>query len=195
MIRNIFACIAMACLMVACKPQYKNPHVIIETKDGEIEVELFPGQAPKTVAAFLRYVDSGYYKNTSFYRVLNDENQPSNAPKSNLIQGGLWRSKYAKASTVPGVPHETTQQTGLKHTDGTISLARTTPGTGTTEFFICVGDQPGFDYGGVNNADGQGYAAFGRVVKGMKAVKAIYRRPEEEQSFTPAVDIYNITRL
>ena len=96
--------------------------------------------------------------------------------------------------SLPGVPHETTQQTHILHTDGVISLARQAPGTATTEFFICVGDQPGFDYGGENNPDGQGYAAFGKVVKGMDVVRAIYGMPEEDQSFTPPVAIRNIVR-
>jgi len=96
---------------------------------------------------------------------------------------------------VPGVPHETTQQTHLQHKNGTISLARSEPGTATTEFFICVGDQPGFDFGGDNNPDGQGYAAFGKVVRGMNIVRNIYARPENNQSFDPPVAIYDITRL
>lgn len=186
---------AVAALFFACKPQYKNPHVVITTAVGEIELELYPEQAPKTVAAFLSYVDSGFYSRCSFYRVLNDDNQPSNAPKSSLIQGGIWRTKFQKAGKLSGIPHETTQQTRLTHSSGTISLARTAPGTATTEFFICIGNQPGLDFGGENNPDGQGYAAFGKVVKGMEVVKAIYKKPENDQSFRPPVDIISIERL
>jgi len=195
MIRYIYAIIVIVLLHTACKPSYPNPHVLIETSAGDIELEVYPDKAPKTAGAFLQYVDSGFYTNTSFYRILNDDNQPSNAPKTNLIQGGLWRTKYKKAATIPGVTHETTQQTGLRHTSGTISLARTTPGSAAAEFFICIGDQPGLDFGGENNADGQGYAAFGRVVKGMNIVNNIYRRPEEDQYFRPPVAIYGIKRL
>jgi len=68
------------------------------------------------------------------------------------------------------------------------------PGTATTEFFICVGDQPGYDYGGENNSDGQGYAAFGKVVKGMDVVNKIYNQPESDQYFTPRIPLYNIVR-
>jgi len=174
------------------KSQY--PHVKIKTAAGDIEVELYPSQAPKTVAAFLSYVDSSFYRNGSFYRVLNDDNQPSNAPKSELIQGGIWRSNHAKAASLQGVIHETTQQTHILHKDGVISLARTAPGTATTEFFICVGDQPGFDFGGDNNPDGQGYAAFGKVVRGMDIVRNIYARPENNQSFDPPIVINDIVR-
>jgi peptidyl-prolyl cis-trans isomerase A (cyclophilin A) len=146
------------------------------------------------VTAFLSYVDSGFYRNSSFYRVLNDDNQSSDAPKSELIQGGIWRSDYKKAVAHQSIPHETTQQTHILHKDGVISLARAAPGTAGTEFFICVGDQPGFDYGGDNNPDGQGYAAFGKVVRGLDIVRNIYARPENNQSFDPPVIINDITR-
>jgi peptidyl-prolyl cis-trans isomerase A (cyclophilin A) len=171
-----------------------TPHVVIQTQAGDIEVEVYPKMAPRTVAAFLSYVDSGLYKKCNFYRVLNEENQATGTDPSELIQGGIWRTMHAKAVSLPGVPHESTQQTHILHADGVISLARQAPGTATTEFFICVGDQPGFDYGGKNNPDGQGYAAFGKVVKGMDVVRAIYGMPEEDQSFTPPVAILNIMR-
>lgn len=180
----------------ACHPAHSpdKPHVVIQTQAGDIEVELYPLQAPKSVAAFLSYVDSGFYQKSSFYRVLNDDNQPTGTDPSKLVQGGIWRSNHARAVSVPGVPHETTKQTHILHTDGVISLARQEPGTATTEFFICIGDQPGFDYAGRNNPDRQGYASFGKVVKGIDVVKAIYAMPENEQSFTPQVRITNIIR-
>lgn len=183
-------------LVISCSPvKYKNPHVLIRTRTGDIEIELYPRQAPKSVAAFLSYIDSGFYKNSSFYRVLNDDNQPSGSPPSELIQGGIWRTNHKKAVSMPGIPHEPTNQTHILHLDGVISLARTEPGTASTEFFICVGDQPGFDYGGENNPDGQGYAAFGKVVKGMDIVKDIYSSPEDDQSFDPPVTILDIVKL
>lgn len=193
--RKLLPFIWLFCLAAACRQHYQNPHVEIQTRLGNIEIELYPAQAPKSVAAFLSYVDSGLYKNSSFYRVLNDDNQPSNAPKSELIQGGIWKTNYQKSVSLPGIPHETTQQTHLQHKNGTISLARLAPGTAGTEFFICVGDQPGFDYGGENNPDKQGYAAFGRVVKGMNIVQQIYNRPEQDQAFDPPIPIFDIVRL
>ena len=186
----IFGALSSGCT----SPDAARPHIRIRTAAGDIEIELYPGKAPKTVAAFESYIDSGFYNNSSFYRVLNDDNQSSDAPKSELIQGGIWRSNYRKASSLPGIPHETTQRTHILHKDGVISLARTTPGTASTEFFICIGDQPGFDFGGDNNPDGQGYAAFGKVIKGMDIVRNIYARPENNQSFDPPVAIYNISR-
>jgi peptidyl-prolyl cis-trans isomerase A (cyclophilin A) len=193
---RIIPLIIITAFLFGCSsPKYTNPHVVIETRQGDIEIELYPDKAPQSVAAFLSYIKRGYYKNASFYRVLNEDNQPSNAPKAELIQGGTYRSQPALNDTLPGIAHETTQQTGILHKDGTISLARTAPGTATTEFFICIGDQPGFDFGGDNNPDKQGYAAFGKVVRGMDIVKRIYNMPESDQYFSPPVPIYNIEVL
>jgi peptidyl-prolyl cis-trans isomerase A (cyclophilin A) len=192
---RIFLCCILVSGLLSCRSSNPNmPHVLIRTQAGDIEVELYPRQAPRTAGAFLSYVDSGLYKNGSFYRVLNEDNQPTGSGAAKLIQGGIWQTDHAKAISLPGVPHETTKQTHILHTDGVISLARTTPGTATTEFFICVGDQPGFDYGGENSPDGQGYAAFGKVVKGMEVVRAIYGDQESNQSLTPPVPIISITR-
>lgn len=186
--------IVCLCFCIACtRATYKNPHVQVQTKYGDIELELFADQAPKSVAAFLKYVDAGYYKNSSFYRTLNDENQPMGNAETALLQGGIWKTK--PTITLPGIPHETTQQTKLSHTNGTISLARQAPGTASSEFFICVGDQLGFDYGGANSADGQGYAAFGRVLKGMGIVKKIYTQPTDGEQLKQQVDILDIVRL
>ena len=187
--------ILLLCIASACSPKYKNPHVRIETKFGDIEVELYPDQAPKSVAAFLSYIDSGYYKNAAFYRVLRDDEQPMDAPKSELIQGGIWKTNNKLATSIPGIPHEPTNQTKILHQDGVISLARAEPGSAGTEFFICVGDQPGFDYGGKNNPDGQGYAAFGKVIKGMSVINSIYNADEYDQALDPPVSIYSIKRL
>jgi peptidyl-prolyl cis-trans isomerase A (cyclophilin A) len=176
-------------------PSYPYPHVVIETDAGKIELELYTDKAPLTAKAFLSYADAGFYKHSNFYRVLRDDNQPSDAPKANLIQGGLWKTDYQKASTLPGIPHEPTSKTGVLHRDGIISLARMEPGTATTEFFICIGNQPGFDFGGDNNADGQGYAAFGKVVKGMNIVHRLYDRSSYGQAFDPPIVIINITKL
>lgn len=172
-----------------------RPHILIKTMKGDIELELNAEKAPKTVAAFLSYVDSGYYKDASFYRVLNDRNQPSNATKTELIQGGIWKTNYTLATSVKGIPHESTKQTGLLHKDGVISLARMEPGTAGTEFFICIDDQPGLDYGGENVPDKQGYAPFGRVVRGMDVVRLIYRQGESDQYLNPQIGIYDIVRV
>ena len=193
---SLLSFIAITCIF-ACKSkqQYTNPHIQITTKFGTIEAELYPDKAPKSVAAILSYIDSDFYENTSFYRVLNDDNQPSGTGGPTLIQSGLWSTKDKVAATLAHIPHETTQQTGLHHEDGTLSLARQEPGTATAEFFICIDDQPGFDFGGGNNPDGQGYAAFGKVVKGMDVVRRINKQPFNGELFNPKVDILKIERL
>jgi peptidyl-prolyl cis-trans isomerase A (cyclophilin A) len=192
--KNFLKIAALIFLLTSCKQKFANPHIVIQTSMGDIEIELLSKQAPITANAFLSYIDSGYFRNSNFYRVLNDDNQPSNAPKTELIQGGIWKSNNKLASALKGIEHETTRQTGIQHLDGIISLARLAPGTASTEFFICVGDQHGLDYGGENNADGQGFAAFGKVIKGMNVVKKIYKANENNQYYDPPITIYNIVR-
>lgn len=191
----IYLLLSIAGMAACSSPQYKNPHIKIKTRYGVIEAELYPDKAPKSVAAFLKYVDSGYYHNTSFYRVLNDENQATGVPHSQLIQGGLYGTNDQLSSKLPPIPHETTRQTGLHHEDGTLSLARREPGTAGTEFFICIGPQPGYDYGGSNGPDGQGYAAFGKVLKGMDLVEKIQHFPANGELFDPKIEIVDIERL
>ena len=180
---------------ISCKhAAYKNPHIQITTAYGEIEVELFPGQAPKTVAAFLLYVDSGYFKNSSFYRVLTNENVPAEY-NSGLVQGGIYTTNPQLLEKIPGIIHESTKQTHLSHTSGIISLARTTPGTASTEFFICIGDQLQFDNGASAGGDGLGFAAFGKVVNGMDVARKIQNDPSQGESFKTQIKIANIERL
>lgn len=181
-------------LFVSCTEKKHDPSVVtIQTKFGDIEIQLFPEKAPKTVAAFLSFIDSGYYKNSSFYRVLKEENQPMGGDRPQIIQGGIYKSNYPLAIKIKGIPHESTLESRLAHTNGTISLARTTAGSATTEFFICIGDQPSFNYGGSSNPDKLGYAAFGRVIKGMEVVRNIHGQPENGEAFDPPVTIINIT--
>ena len=176
--------------------KYDKPTIDIQTYYGDIIVELYPERAPKTVAAFLSYVDSGFYRNTSFYRVLKKEDQPSNVAKTQLIQGGLWQTNIKRQQTIPGIPLETTEQTGLLHKEGVISLARNEePNSGNTEFFICLDDQPDYDYGGDASPDGKGYVTFGKVIKGMEFVKQIQKQPDFETNLMPPIKIINIIRL
>ena len=184
---------AVALLLFSCS-SYKNPHIIIKTNLGNVEAELYPDKAPKTVAAFLSYVDSGFYKNSSFYRVLFIEAMASDY-NTGIIQGGIWQSNNKKAIALPGIVHEPPKQTGLSHTTGTLSLARSTPGTANSEFFICVGDQTGYDSSKNYNPDGLGFAAFGRVISGMNIVRQIHKQPANGQSFTKPITILNIERL
>jgi peptidyl-prolyl cis-trans isomerase A (cyclophilin A) len=167
-----------------------NPHILIVSPYGDIEVELYPKQAPITVAAFLSNIKLGIYKNTSFYRVLKNEDL---TPETNygVIQGGLW-PELSKANEID---HESTQKTGLSHESGTISLARLSSGKASTEFFICIGEQKIFDAGQAMPNDKQGFAAFGRVVDGMDVVRKIQNQPSTGDKFLKKIDITNIEIL
>ena len=152
-----------------------------------------PLKAPKTTANFLRYVDGGFYDGGRFHRTVTPANQPDNKVKIEVIQAGVAPAK-AKAE-FPPVKLERTRDTGLKHTNGTISMARDGPDTATGDFFVCVGDQPELDFGGKRNPDGQGFAAFGRVVKGMDVVRKIQTSPAAGQALTPPMGIKSARRL
>jgi len=166
--------------------------VIIVTELGDIHLLLDPENAPVTTANFLRYVDAGLFDSSCFYRVVRPDNQPNDSVFIAVIQGG----RYEKEETggFPPIAHETTEQTGIRHLDGVISMARWTPGTATSEFFICVGDQPDLDYGGKRNPDGQGFAAFGKVTEGMDVVMKIHGIEVPGQYLEKPVMIYRITR-
>lgn len=145
--------------------------VVIDTSAGSITLELYPQAAPLTVANFLRYVDGKHYDNGHFYRTVRPDNQAQNRILIEVIQGG--RGMDEAAAPFDAVAHESTAATGILHLEGTISMARDEPGSATSEFFICVNDQPELDFGGRRNPDGQGFAAFGRVLEGMDVVRGI----------------------
>jgi peptidyl-prolyl cis-trans isomerase A (cyclophilin A) len=90
---------------------------------------------------------------------------------------------------------ERTNVTGLRHIDGTLSMARSGPDTATASFFICIGDQPELDFGGRRNRDGQGFAAFGQVIEGMDVVRAINRSAAEGQTLRPPIALVRVERL
>ena len=156
-------------------------------------------KAPVSAANFLRLVDGGHLDGGMFYRVVNYANDKG-SPKIEVIQGGLNEEE----GPFPPIVHETTEQSGILHTDGVISMARGDVGTATTEFFIVIGDQPALDYGAVRNPDEQGFAAFGKVVSGMDVVRAINASPAngpsdsdytKGQILTEPVEIVSVKRV
>ena len=164
---------------------------VIKTTEGNITVELYQDKAPVTVANFLGYVDARLYDSSTFFRSVRMNNQPKDAIKIEVIQGGNVDS----TKVFPPIPLETTSQTRLRHLNGTISMARAGPNTATSSFFICIKDQPSLDYGGMRNKDGQGFAAFGKVIKGMNVVKKIQNMfPQQGQYFNPPAVILSIRR-
>lgn len=168
------------------------PRVLIRTTLGEIVVEVDSIRAPATSANFLRYVDAGAYRAGHFHRTVRRDNQPDNAVKIEVIQGGVARADAARYAPIA---LERTNATGLTHRDGTISMARGGPNSATFDFFFCIGDQPSLDFGGARNPDGQGFAAFGQVLSGMPVVRAIQARPSEGQRLAPVVQIVDVVRV
>ncbi|SDA12818.1 peptidylprolyl isomerase [Sphingomonas sp. NFR15] len=145
------------------------PRVALETSAGRIVIELETVKAPVTAANFLRYVDQKKLDGVVFYRDVKV------ADRFGFIQFGT--DGDAKR-TLPPIKHEPTSETGLHHTDGTISVARLGLGTARGDFTISVGDQTAsLDAGHGQPEDGQGYAAFGHVVEGMDVVVKILDAP------------------
>jgi len=164
-----------------------NPKVMIRTDLGDITLELYVDKAPITAGNFLKYVRENRLQGAAFYRVVREDNQPNDKVKISVIQGGLMDD--IPGESLPAIVHETTAQTGILHKDGVISMARLEPGTATSEFFICVGDQPELDFGGKRNPDGQGFAAFGQVINGMEVVRRILQQPDKKQYLDPVIKI------
>ena len=187
-----FLLLLIPIMFCACRHEVNNPRILIQTDLGDIVVELYEEKAPLTVANFLRYVDEDRLEEATFYRTVTLENQPDNDLKIEVVQGGLYEDEHP--DMLPPVPHEPTGETGILHLDGTISMARYGPGTATCEFFICVGDQPSLDQGGGRNPDGHGFAAFGRVVKGMEVVQLIHGSPADGQWLEPRIRIVTVSR-
>lgn len=173
---------------IGCSKQY--PQVVISTELGDITVELYPDKAPVTVNNFLLYVNEDRFNDATFYRVVTLNNQPDNEIKIEVIQGGNFDDDHP--NSLPPIAHETTDQTGIKHKDGVISMARMGPGTANDDFFICIGNQPELDFGGKRNLDGQGFAAFGRVIKGMDVVHKIHQVPAPEQWMAEGIPILSV---
>ena len=165
--------------------------VTIETEEGNIRAILFQKEAPVTCANFLKYVEELGDQGGEFYRTVTLANQPDKKVKIEVIQGG-FNLKNTDTTTIKPIPLERTSVTGLSHKDGTLSMARSDPDSGSTEFFICIGDQPSLDFGGQRNPDGQGFAAFGRVTQGMEVARKIQARPAVGQAITPPVRIIRI---
>ena len=178
-------------LMVSCTRETVIP-ISMETELGSIQIELYPDRAPITVSNFLRYVDQNRYEDLHFYRVVHMENQPDNDVKIEVIQGGLGFDKHPME--LPTIVHETTDKTGIRHLNGTLSMARMEPGTASSEIFICINDQPELDYSGKRNPDGQGFAAFGKVISGMDVIRKIQLLPETKQMLDKVVKVNSIQR-
>ena len=145
-----------------------NPIVVLKTSKGTIELELFPDKAPASVENFLQYVDDGFYDGTVFHRVIPDF----------MIQGGGYAPDQTKKEARPPVKNEA--DNGLKNTDGTVAMARTSiPDSATAQFFINVKDNSFLDHT-APTPQGYGYAVFGKVIAGMDVVEVIENTPTKD---------------
>lgn len=174
----IIAAIAALCACAPAADDTDAPRAVIVTSAGEIVIELNAEAAPVSAANFLMHARNGVYEGGGFYRAVRPDNDRPEVEPMSLIQGGHGFDGLPDAD---GVVHESTEQTGLSHVRGAISMARFEPGTATSEFFIMVEDYPGLDAGpGTRNPDELGYAVFGRVVDGMDVVEAIWAAPTSD---------------
>ncbi|MGB7054262.1 MAG: peptidylprolyl isomerase [bacterium] len=191
---NLMIAALIALTSLGCNNRREpNPVISVQTDVGDIAVEIYPEKAPLTARNFLRYVDEGRFVGASFYRVVRLDNQADDTVRIEVIQGGL--GFVESDMRLPPIEHETTDKTGILHRDAVISMARAAPGTASSEFFVCVGDQPELDFGGKRNPDGQGFAAFGRVIKGMDLVHTIHNKPATAQMLVVPVRILDVQRI
>ncbi|MCA1586035.1 MAG: peptidylprolyl isomerase [Acidobacteria bacterium] len=168
--------------------------VLVQTELGDIVLEVDTKRAPNTAANFLRYLDQGHYNGGTFHRTVKMDNQPDSPVKIEVIQAGVHPDRAKEG--FPAIPLERTKATGLKHMDGAISMARGQPDSATSGWFICINDQPSLDFGGARNPDGQGFAAFGKVIKGMDVVRTIQQAPNTDaQRLTPPITIVKAARM
>jgi peptidyl-prolyl cis-trans isomerase A (cyclophilin A) len=171
--RTLLALAAAATLASVAHAQPANPRVVIATSEGAMTLELFADKAPITTANFLKYVDRKLYDGAKFYRASKPKGQVAN--DYGTVQGGLQNDPK---KVLPPIAHESTLKTGLKHTDGTISMGRHAPGTAQADWFICIGDMPYLDADPKDPAN-PGFAAFGHVVDGMPVAQAILGLPTD----------------
>ena len=158
--------------------------MVLETDLGEIEVRVYPDRAPTSANNFLAWVEGGHYEGATFYRVTRPDNTSGPSPHQ-VVQGGLLGEAMRRGEPtdeavgpIPPIAHETTDSTGILNERGTIAYARLEPGTADSEFFFNIADNPALDTGNTaRQPDGQGYATFGRVVRGMEVLEEIQGLP------------------
>jgi len=194
-IATIVAAVAVALVVARARPAAQSPvRVLVQTELGELVLEIDLKAAPRTAANFLRYLDAGHFDGGMFHRTVKMDNQPDSPVKIEVIQAGVNPDRAKEG--FPPIAIERTSVTGLRHVDGVISMARGQPDSATSGWFVCINDQPSLDFGGARNPDGQGFAAFGRVVRGMEVVRAIQRAANTDaQRLTPPIKILKAARI
>ena len=192
------ALITIIALVSATSQAPENVAVVFDTEKGTIEMEVDGMHAPVSAANFLKYVDAGFYNGGSVNRSVRPDNTVRHDVEIQVIQFQIDPAR--RREQFPPIPIERTTVTGLRHVDGVLSMARSGPDTATGSFSIVIGDQPEMNFGGRRNADGQGFAVFGRVTRGMDVVKAIQASPTGSEgpygteSLTPPIRIFKAYR-
>jgi peptidyl-prolyl cis-trans isomerase A (cyclophilin A) len=159
----------------AAHAQKPLPHVVFETDLGKITMEIDVVKAPITGENFLKYVDGKFYDGGVINRAVRPDNTVRKDVEIQVIQFQI--NPERRREQFPPIRMESTKETGLSHINGALSMARSGPDTATDSFSIPIGDQPEMNFGGKRNADGQGFAVFGRVVAGMDVVEKIHKSP------------------
>ena len=196
---HLLTAIAVAATAFAASPlpvsaQRAEIPIVIETEAGTIEAVLDSARAPITVTNFLRYVDAKLFDDARFFRAVRMDNQPNDSVKIEVIQAARGRASETATPDFPPIPLERTSVTGIRHLNGTLSMARSGPDSGTSSFSIVINDQPSMDFGGHRNPDGQGFAAFGRVTGGMDVARRIQSGEVQAQRLVTPVRIIRIAR-
>lgn len=163
----------------------------IVTTLGTITAEIDTQRAPITAGNFLRYLDEGAFDGGNFWRTVRRDNQPDVAHKIEVIQANV-APEFEDKLHVP-IALERTRDTGLRHVDGTLSMARFGVDSAQAGFFICINAQPELDFGGRRYADGQGFAAFGRVVDDMAIVRRIQQSACTQQGGEPTPEYAQVS--
>lgn len=171
--------------------------VKVDTEEGSFILGIDERNAPLTAANFLSYVDGGHLTaNSSIYRIVTLANQPAETPHKIVVFQWGWRATEAyPEQPFPPIPHEPTSVTGLRHVEGTLSMARREPGSAGPGFFICGGDYPELDFGGRRNPDEQGFAAFGRVLEGQETIRRIFARAQDVEYLPQPLAVRSVARL
>ena len=191
--RTVIVLMVLVAAGAFAQPAARPVRVLVQTEQGNIVLEVDTMHAPNTAANFLRYVDAGHYNGGIFHRTVKMDNQPDSPVKIEVIQAGVNPDRAKEGFAA--IPIERTSVTGLRHTDGVVSMARGQPDSATSGWFVCINDQPSLDFGGKRNPDGQGFAAFGRVVSGLDVVRKIQRAPNTDaQRLTPPIAIVKAGR-
>jgi len=164
----------------------------VVTACGEFLIELQHDRAPKTCEYFSALVRDKRLDGSSIFRIVTPINEPAEDAGISIVQLGLCGQN---ADERTAVPHESTRETGLRHHQWTVSAARFHCNELYGSFFICLRDEPSLDFHGVRNPDGQGFAAFGRVVSGFDTVRELFRQAQDTPMLSTPIPVYTVEHL